>query len=173
MALPTLVTNHKELLTLNMKDLPIYTDAVPGVPGVDVQPLYLDPHRGVWVVRAIFHPGVVLPTHFHTGCVHFWTLSGKWNYAEYPNQPQTAGCYLFEPGSSVHTFTTPKDNTELTDTLVYVEGSNVNFHPVTGEYVGMLDANTIIQLIDHLVRERGLQPAKYIRPQEPEYTVAA
>jgi quercetin dioxygenase-like cupin family protein len=170
--MPTLVTNHKELLFLNTKELPVYKDAVPGIPGVDVQPLMLDTHRGVWVLRVLFHPGVVLPTHYHTGSVHLWTLSGKWFYLEYPDQPQTAGCYLYEPGSSIHTFCTPKDNTELTDTLMYVEGSNVNFHPETGEYVGMLDANTIVQLVEGLIKERGLKPARYIRPDLPSFTTA-
>jgi hypothetical protein len=132
----------------------------------------LDTHRGVWVLRVLFHPVVVLPTHYHTGSVHLWTLSGKWFYLEYPDQPQTAGCYLYEPGSSIHTFCTPKDNTELTDTLMYVEGSNVNFHPETGEYVGMLDANTIVQLVEGLIKERGLKPARYIRPDLPSFTTA-
>ena len=115
MPMPMLVTDHKELLFLNTKELPLYENAVPGMPGVHVQPLMLDTHRGIWVLRVLFEAGVILPTHYHTGSVHLWTLSGKWNYLEYPDQPQTAGCYLYEPGSSVHTFTTPKDNTEITD----------------------------------------------------------
>ncbi len=169
MALPPLVTNHRSLLTLNSNELPIYEDAIPGVPGVDVQPLLLDTHRGIWVLRVVFHPGVVLPTHYHTGSVHRWTLSGRWNYVEYPDQPQTAGSYLYEPGSSVHTFMTPADNTEPTETLMYIEGSNVNFD-ADGNYVGMLDANSITLMIDLLIRERGLEPARYIRPRQPDYT---
>lgn len=58
----------------------------------------------------VFHPGVVLPTHYHTGTVHLWTLSGRWNYLEYPDQPQRAGSYLFEPGSSIHTLSVPADH---------------------------------------------------------------
>lgn len=172
MPMPPLVTDHKELLFLNTRELPVYENAVPGMPGVDVQPLMLDTHRGIWVLRVLFHPGVRLPTHYHTGSVHLWTLSGQWHYAEYPDQPQTAGCYLYEPGSSVHTFCTPDDNTEITETLMYVEGTNVNFDPATGEYVGMLDANSITLIIEGLVRERGLQPARYIRPQQPDFTAA-
>lgn len=151
MPLPPLVTQHKELLTLSS---------------------FLDTHRGIWVLRVVFHPGVRLPLHYHTGSVHMWTLSGKWHYAEYPDQPQTAGSYLFEPGSSVHTFMTPADNTEPTEALMYVEGSNVNFD-ANGNYAGMLDANSISLLIDHLIKERGLKPARYIRPQQPDYTAAA
>jgi quercetin dioxygenase-like cupin family protein len=84
---------------------------------------------------AFFHPGVVLPTHYHTGTAHLWTLSGKWNYLEYPDQPQTAGSYLFEPGSSIHTLNVHADNTELTETLMVVSGSNINFDQ-DGNFVG-------------------------------------
>lgn len=172
MPLPMLVTDHKALLFLNTRELPVYKDAVPGVPGIDVQPLMLDTHRGIWVLRVLFHPGVTLPTHYHTGTVHLWTLSGRWHYLEYPDEPQTAGCYLFEPGSSVHTFVTPADNTEVTETLMYVEGSNINFDTGSGEYVGMLDANSITLMLEHLINERGLEPARYIRPRQPDYTTA-
>ena len=169
MPLPPLFTSHKELLTLHSKDLPLYKDALPGVPGVDVQPLMLDPHNGVWVLRAVIHPGVTLPTHYHTGSVHLWTLSGSWHYLEYPDQPQTGGSYLYEPGSSVHTLCTPKGNKEPTEMVMVVTGSNVNFD-AQGNYLGLLDANSIILMIDGLIRERGLDPAKYIRPPQPDYT---
>ena len=168
MALPLLVNTHNALLTLNSRDLPLYKDAIPGIPGVDAQPLFLDTHNGVWVM--VFHPGVVLPTHYHTGTVHLWTLSGKWNYLEYPDQPQTAGSYLFEPGSSTHTLSVPADNKELTETLMIVSGSNVNFDQ-DGNYLGLMDANSITQLIDLLIRERGLEPARNITPPQPRYTV--
>ncbi|WP_293387088.1 2,4'-dihydroxyacetophenone dioxygenase family protein [Nevskia sp.] len=168
MALPPLVTNHKELLTLNTRELPLYENALPGI---HLQPLMLDTHRGIWVLRVLFEAGVLLPLHYHTGAVHMWTLSGKWNYVEFPEQPQTAGSYLYEPGSSMHTFMTPKDNSEVTETLMHVEGSNVNFD-ADGNFVGFLDANSLTLLLDHLVRERGLKPARYIRPQQPDYTAA-
>jgi 2,4'-dihydroxyacetophenone dioxygenase len=169
MPLPFLATAHKDLLTLNSNELPTYKDAVPGIPGIDVQPLMLDPHNGVWVVRAIFHPGVRLPTHYHTGWVHLWTLSGCWHYVEYPDQPQTAGSYLYEPGSSVHTLMTPETNTELTELVMVVQGTNINFD-ASENYVGLLDANSIMLMIDLLVKERGLEPARYIKPSQPDYT---
>ena len=101
--------------------------------------------------------------------MHLWTLSGRWNYVEYPDQPQTAGSYLFEPGGSVHTFSVPADNSEPTETLMVVTGANVNFDP-DGNYVGLLDASEIMVMIDTLIRERGLDPAKYITPPTPRYT---
>ena len=167
MALPNQIHDHKELLTLNTQALPIYKDAL--MPGVDVQPLFLDPHNGVWVLRVVFGPGVVLPKHYHTGTVHLFTMSGRWNYVEYPDQPQTAGSYLYEPGGSIHQFTTPADNTEGTDTFMVVTGANINFDQ-DGNYVGTLDASDIMVMIDKLIRERGLDPAKYIAPPSPRYT---
>lgn len=164
--LPSLVMDHNELLTLNTNDLPVFEEALPGV---DVQPLFLDPQNGVWVLRALFKPGVVLPTHYHTGDVHFFTIRGRWHYAEHPDQPQTAGSYLYEPGSSVHTLVTPEDNTEITEGLMVVRGTNVNFDQ-DGNYVGTMDANSLMQLFDSLVKERGMDPARYIAPGEPNYT---
>ena len=53
-----------------------------------------------------------------------------------------------------------------------VEGSNVNFDG-EGNFVGLLDANSIAVLIDHLVQTRGLEPARYIRPEPcPSYTAS-
>ena len=166
--LPETLKQHDQLLTVNTNDLPIYKDSL--VPGVDVQPLFLDPNNGTWCLRVMFHPGVRLPTHYHTGTVHLWTLSGKWCYVEHPDQPQTAGSYLYEPGSSIHTFSVPEDNTEITDTLMIVSGANVNFDEA-GNYHSTLDANSIIMLIEHLIQERGLEPAQYIRASYPDYTV--
>lgn len=161
MPMPNIVYDHKSLLSLNMNELPIYKDAMPGVPGIDSQPLFMDPHNGTWVMRIFFHPGVIMPVHFHTGTVHLWTLSGRWMYVEYPDQPQTAGCYLYEPGGSIHQFMTPADNTEITETIMVVSGANINFDP-EGNYLGLLDASEVMKLIDHLILDRGLEPAKYI-----------
>lgn len=166
--LPYTVNDHDELLTVNSNDLPIYKDAL--VRGVDVQPLFLDPSNGVWGLRVLFHPGVMLPTHYHTGTVHLWTLSGKWNYVEYPDQAQTSGSYLFEPGGSVHTFMVPADNTEVTETLMIVQGANINFDQ-DGNYHSVMDASSIMLLIDSLIQERGLEPAKYIKAPQAVYSV--
>jgi 2,4'-dihydroxyacetophenone dioxygenase len=37
--LPRTVYEQKELLTIHRDQLPIYKDAMPGLPGIDVQPL--------------------------------------------------------------------------------------------------------------------------------------
>ncbi len=91
MALPDPINHQQFLLTLNTSELPVVKDALPGV---DIWPLFLDAENGTWVIRAHFQPGITLPCHFHTGTVHFYTLSGCWYYLEYPDQKQTAGSYL-------------------------------------------------------------------------------
>jgi 2,4'-dihydroxyacetophenone dioxygenase len=116
----------KKLLTLNVRQLPILENALGH--GVSFQPLFIDTANGIWCIRAFFGPGVTLPSHLHTGPVHAYTLSGKWYYAEHPDQPQTAGSYLYEPASSVpHLFKTPVENTEVTEIIFSVFGANVNF----------------------------------------------
>lgn len=165
--LPILAQDQHELLTLNTHKLPIYRDIM--VKGLDVQPYYLDINQGIWVLRVMFHAGVRLPMHYHTGTVHMWTLSGQWNYVEYPDQPQTAGSYLFEPGGSIHTLNVPADNTEITDTIMVIQGANINFD-ADGNYHSILDANSITLLIEQYICEHGLDPAIFIRPQAPNYT---
>ncbi|NKF23005.1 2,4'-dihydroxyacetophenone dioxygenase family protein [Solimonas marina] len=163
---PTPYVDHAALLTLNFHELPVFKDALPGV---DAQPLFLDPHNGAWVLRAMFRPGTRLPTHYHTGDVHFFTLKGRWNYVEYPDQPQTAGSYLYEPGGSIHTFAVPEDAAEDAEGLMIVRGANMNFDD-NGQYVGILDASWLMQMFDHLVKERGMEPARYITPPPVGYT---
>ena len=77
---------------------------------------------------ATMAPGCKLPLHYHTGTAEVYTLQGRWVYHEYPDQPQTAGSYLYEPGGSVHTFFCPEDNTEDTVALLGLEGAQINFN---------------------------------------------
>lgn len=163
--IPESVKDHGSLMTLGA-DAPVYKDIL--VPGVDVQPQFLDPNNGTWVLRVWFHPGVRLPKHYHTGTVHLWTLSGKWYYAEHQDQPQTAGSYLYEPGSSVHSFVVPDDNSELTETIMLVHGANINFDE-NGDYMGTMDANSIIGMVEEAIKERGLEPSIYIKANFPNY----
>jgi quercetin dioxygenase-like cupin family protein len=162
--LPITVQDNDKLLTLNVNDSPVYKDIL--VPGLDVQPLYLDPTNGTWTLRVFFAPGVMLPTHYHTGTVHFWTLSGRWHYLEHQDQPQTAGSYLFEPGGSVHTLSVPEDNTEVTEALMIVQGANINFDE-NGNYHSTLDASSIMAMVEGAIKEHGLEPSVYIRAPQP------
>ncbi|MEJ8851269.1 2,4'-dihydroxyacetophenone dioxygenase family protein [Variovorax rhizosphaerae] len=158
-ALPFVALAQSHLLTVNANEIPVIKDALG--PGVHFQPLRLDMELGIWVLLATFSPGAFIPLHYHTGSVDAYTLSGCWHYAEYADQPQTAGCYLYEPGASVHTLKVPKENTEDTVVLFIVKGSNVNFND-DGTYHSMLDASLIRHLTDTLSVAQGLGPIPFI-----------
>jgi 2,4'-dihydroxyacetophenone dioxygenase len=113
-----------DLLTVNIDPIPLLKDAM--APGIDIQPLRLDPEKGQVVLMATMAPGCLLPVHYHTGTAEVYTFSGCWKYAEYPTQPQTAGSYLYEPGGSVRTFYCP--DTEDTVVLLWMEGAQIGFN---------------------------------------------
>ncbi|BBX59394.1 2,4'-dihydroxyacetophenone dioxygenase [Mycobacterium shottsii] len=138
-------------------------------PGVHVKPLRLDIENGEWVVLATFAPGAKVPLHYHTGVAEVYTLSGAWHYLEYPDQLQTAGSYLYEPGSSVHTFITPETNTEDTVIFVRVVGANINFSE-DGQFHSILDAALIAHLTANLAAEQNLGPLNYISGGAAGYT---
>ena len=153
---PQAVTHQQRLLTINIDD-------EPNLPGdVSLTPLFLDPENGVWVMYGRFAPGTVLPTHYHTGTVHFFTTRGQWNYVEYPDDPQTSGSYLYEPGGSIHTFSVPADATEPAEGFFVVNGANINF--VAGEYQDVTDAVSLEKLLHDMVSAGAFPMPRYIRP---------
>lgn len=132
------------------------------LPGVHVTPCYLDPELGLWVLFARFDPGTVLPKHFHTGTVHFYTTAGSWNYVEYPDDVQTEGSYLYEPGGSIHTFSTE----EGAEGFMVVAGANVNFAE-DGSFLNIMDAGWIEQTMLAAAKETGQPVPRYIRNGAP------
>jgi 2,4'-dihydroxyacetophenone dioxygenase len=157
--LPIVALPQGELLTVNKDNVPLFRDALGE--GVHFKPLRLDLEAGCWVVLATLSPGAQLPVHYHTGTAEAYTISGRWYYLEYPDQPQTAGSYLYEPGGSVHTFVCPESNTEDTVIFIRVEGANINFTE-DGQFHSILDAVMICHLTGQLANERGLGPVDYI-----------
>ncbi|HTR57371.1 MAG TPA: 2,4'-dihydroxyacetophenone dioxygenase, partial [Casimicrobiaceae bacterium] len=94
--------------------------------------------------------------------VHAYTMSGCWYYTEYPEQRQTAGSYLFEPGGSVHQFNTPLDNTEDTDALFVMTGANINFASEGGAYLGLMDAGWVKSWVDQAIKGQRADKMNYI-----------
>ncbi|MFJ9714049.1 2,4'-dihydroxyacetophenone dioxygenase family protein [Streptomyces sp. NPDC101234] len=164
---PVVSLPQTELLTLNVNDIPLLKDALG--PGISFQPLFLDPEMGIWAIIGTFAPGVELPIHLHTGGVHGYTLKGKWIYKEYPDQPQTAGSYLYEPASSVHTFAVPETTTEDTVVLFIINGANVGFTE-DGQFHSVLDAVTVQELVQQCAQAQGLGPVKYLTGGTAKYT---
>ncbi len=168
--LPIVALDQSELLTVNEADIPLVTNALGE--GVHFKPLRLDLERGEWVVLATFSPGAKIPLHYHTGTVDAYTLSGSWHYGEYADQLQTAGSYMFEPGSSVHTLMCPESNTEDTVVLFSVTGANVNFDE-DGAFHSVLDAALIRHLTDQLSEAQGLGELRFIAGGEAGYSDGA
>ena len=125
--LPLVALPQGELLSINEQSIPLLTDSLSA--GVHVKPLRLDLEAGCWVVLATFSPGATVPLHYHTGIAEVYTMAGSWHYLEYPDQPQTAGSYMYEPAGSVHTLEVPEDNDEVTEILFIMEGVNLNLAP--------------------------------------------
>ncbi|MBN3785480.1 hypothetical protein G3N94_00950 [Burkholderia sp. Ac-20353] len=165
--LPVFSLPQDQLLTLNVNDLPVMQDAMG--PGVHFKALLADPEGAVSAVLGIFSPGAVVPAHYHTGAVHGYTLSGMWYYAEYRDQPQTAGSYLYEPAASVHTFVVPETNTEDTVVLFIVFGGNINFDD-EGKFHSVLDAMTLQNLIKMCSEKQGIDQVRYLKGGSVHYS---
>jgi 2,4'-dihydroxyacetophenone dioxygenase len=159
MTTPTSITHQHELLTVNIQDMSYLPGAAPGS---EIIPLFLDRENGIWVLYGKFAPGTKLPKHFHTGTVHFYTTKGQWNYIEYPQHPQTAGSYLYEPGGSIHTFSVPDDAREPAEGFMVVYGANVNFEG--DKFIGIRDAGAIEDGILKYVGDKNLPIPGYISP---------
>ena len=157
--LPLVALPQDRILTVNIDQIPLLKDAAG--PGISIQPLRIDPGRGELVVLVTLAPGCELPMHYHTGTAEVYTLSGRWEYREYPDQPQTAGTYLFEPAGSVHTFVTPEDNTEDTVVLWWMQGAQVSFNE-DGTFHSLTDAVTLQYLTETVAAAQGAGPVPYI-----------
>ena len=109
--------------------------------GTHLQLLQVDVEAGLWVIRTKFEPGVIVPTHKHTGEVFAFTISGSWKYQEYP-EVNTAGSYLYEPAGSIHTLTVPEENDGLTDVWFAIYGANLNL-AADGSVETVIDAGLV------------------------------
>ena len=168
MSIPETITHQDTLLMVDTNASKFLEGLLH--PRIKVHPLFLDPYNGVIAIRVKFAPGLTLPLHFHTGVVHAYTMSGCWYYTEYPDQKQTAGCYLHEPGGSVHQFNTPADNTEDTDAIFVMTGANINFASESGPYLGLMDAGWVKAWVDNAIKEQDASRMNYISAAIPRYT---
>ena len=161
MPLPSPINHQDRLFTLNIHEEP-GIDFGEYCPGMMLWPLYLDAENGVWVLYAKYGAGTRMPQHFHTGPVHFFTTRGRWNYAEYPDQPQTEGSYLYEPPGSVHSLSIPEDR-EGTEGFMVVSGVNINFDEA-GNYIDTSHAGSMEEMILQVAKAQGIAMPRYIRP---------
>ena len=154
----SVVSEGKDLLTINIHDSEFVVGAIPGV---DVVPLNLDPQAAVWILYVRMAPNTQLPTHFHTGQVHLYTTKGSWYYLEHQEKHnvQRAGSYLFEPAGSYHTFRSD----EGTEFFNVVFGANINFDD-KGQFINIMDAGWIAERVRAASQEAGQKPPRYVVP---------
>jgi len=139
--LPPLINHQDNLLTVNINE----EEAIPNpLDGTVINPLFLDPENGVWVLYVSFKPGTLLPKHFHTGTVHFFTTKGMWHYVEYPDDTET--------------------QTENAEGFMVVQGANINFDD-DGNYMNTMDAGWIEQMLHELTKASGQKMPRYIKPK--------
>jgi 2,4'-dihydroxyacetophenone dioxygenase len=168
MPLPAAMNHQDRLLSVNIHEQPAI-DLGHLIPGMKLWPLFLDPENGVWSLYAKYAPGTRLPTHFHTGAVHFFTIKGSWGYEEYPDDVQTAGSYLYEPPGTAHTFHIPADAPEDMEGFMVVSGVNVVFDDA-GNYLGTDHAGSMEQIILDCAKQQGIDMPRYIRPGKAGFT---
>lgn len=128
---------------------------------VAIQLLQVDLTQGLWVLRARFQPGFEIETHRHTGPVFAVTEKGSWFYREYPEVVNKPGSYLFEPAGSLHTLTTPANQSGETVVWFAIHGANINLDE-SGNITGVLDAPTVLQLYRALCAQQNLDGSKVI-----------
>jgi len=115
-----------------------------GDPGIQLKALMIDIEGGRYAVRMRFRAGLQVAPHKHTGEVHAYTFSGKWNYLEYADSPaNVAGSYLFEPPGTTHTLRIADDAGEWTEVLFILYGAMLHMDE-TGAIVGITDAESVL-----------------------------
>ena len=131
--------------------------------GTHLQLLLADIDEGLWIIRTRFEPGVVVPTHKHTGAVHGFTSAGRWFYQEYGDASMNvAGSYIFEPAGSVHTLETPADNTEITKATFVLYGALILIDG-DGACTGIVDPTTTLAMYYNTLEQQGDRRPNLIR----------
>ena len=126
-----------------------------GHPDIQLKLLMSDVEGGRYAVRMRFRAGLQIVPHKHTGEVHAYTFSGKWNYLEYQDSPaNVAGSYLFEPQGTTHTLKIADDAGEWTEILFILYGAMLHMDEA-GTIIGVTDAGSVIDEYAMRLREQS------------------
>ena len=133
-----------------------------GDPGIQLKALMIDIEGGRYAVRMRFRPGLLVAPHKHTGEVHAYTFSGKWNYLEYADSPDNvAGSYLFEPPGTTHTLKIADDAGEWTEILFILYGAMLHLDEA-GNIVAVTDAQSVAaEYAQRLADQKLPVPARF------------
>ena len=96
----TLINEEIETNYIGGDDLP-WVPFTPFTDQVHLKYFKIDPVRGEVVMSMRMPGGVTLPTHYHTGVVILYTVSGAWRYVEHDWIART-GDAVYETAGSSH-----------------------------------------------------------------------
>jgi quercetin dioxygenase-like cupin family protein len=149
-----MVPNPGESFHSDSLDLP-WAENWAGDPRIQLKALMIDVEGGRYAVRMRFRAGLQVAPHKHTGEVHAYTFSGKWNYLEYADSPpNVAGSYLFEPPGTTHTLKIADDAGEWTEVLFILYGAMLHMDEA-GAIVGVTDAESVLAEYTQRLKDQG------------------
>jgi len=96
----TLISQELETQYINGQDLP-WVPFTPFSDQVHLKYYKIDPVHGEVVMGMRMPAGMSLPTHYHTGIVILYTVSGAWRYVEHDWIART-GDAVYETAGSAH-----------------------------------------------------------------------
>jgi quercetin dioxygenase-like cupin family protein len=99
-AMATLISEEIETNYIGAEDLP-WVPFTPFTDQVQLKYFKIDPVRGEVVMSMRMPAGMTLPTHYHTGIVILYTVSGAWRYIEH-DWIARAGDPVYETAGSAH-----------------------------------------------------------------------
>ena len=123
---------------------------------IQLKALMIDIEGGRYAVRMRFRAGLQVAPHKHTGEVHAYTFSGKWNYLEYADSPaNVAGSYLFEPPGTTHTLKIADDAGEWAEILFILYGAMLHMDE-SGAIVAVTDAESVLAEYAQRLRDQNI-----------------
>lgn len=125
----------------------------PGEGGAAMRLLSVSASTGTWVIQTRLPPGLLVPTHRHTGRVYAFTMKGAWGYVEY-DWLADAGSFVEEQAGVSHTLMVP-DEVEGAEVLYVVDGANLYFD-ADGHFLFYEDGNTMLDMYVRACEQAGL-----------------
>jgi quercetin dioxygenase-like cupin family protein len=147
----TLLSEELETNYISGEDLP-WVPFLPFTDQVHLKYYKIDPVHGEVVVGMRMPGGVTLPTHYHTGIVILYTVSGAWRYIEH-DWIARGGDAVYETAGSSHTPEAIED-TEMFLTLV----GDLLFLDENGTIIAHENWKTSAARYRAYCEEHGLEP---------------
>ncbi len=142
---------------------PITIDDAPWVEltdGIELRMLRQFSEAGGYSAMFRFAPGTVLPKHQHLGCVHAYTLAGRWRYLEY-DWIAEPGSYIFEPPGSVHTLAVPNDSEPVV--ILFIIEAGLVLVADDGAPLSVWDTRAMMELYANGLEALRMSTGEYTR----------